>query len=440
MTNFPGEGMKYQTVKGTHDILPDEVSRWRAVEEVVRRTMAAYHYGEIRTPVFEHTELFSRSIGQDTDIVGKEMYTFEDAGGRSLTLSPEGTAPVVRSYIEHGLGARSPQVKLFYIAPMFRQENPQKGRYRQFYQFGMEALGAADAAQDVEIIALAMGIYRRLGLAGLSLRLNSVGCRVCRPGYRDALRGFLEERLDGLCADCRQRVRNNPLRVLDCKQESCREQTRDAPLMSDHLCGECDRHFARVRGLLETLALPYDLDGRLVRGLDYYTRTAFEVISGELGAQDALGGGGRYDDLVEVLGGSPTPAVGFAAGMERLLLVLSRKDLVPPQSAAVDLFAVLLGDRAREAGMKILEELRGRGIRAETDYLDRSMKAQMRAANRLEAPYAVIIGEQELDRKRLILKDMKEGQQEEMDFDEAVEKICRTVGPAAPEDGSSPRS
>ena len=429
--------MRYQTVKGTHDILPDEVGRWQIVEEAVRRTMAAYHYLEIRTPVFEHTELFSRSIGQDTDIVGKEMYTFEDAGGRSLTLSPEGTAPVVRSFIENGLGAKSPQVKLFYIAPMFRQENPQKGRYRQFHQFGMEALGAADAAQDAEIIALAMEIYRRLGLTGLSLRLNSVGCRICRPGYRDTLRAFLEQRLDGLCADCRQRYRSNPLRVPDCKQEGCRERTRETPLMSDHLCPECSRHFARVRELLEQLALPYDLDGRLVRGLDYYTRTAFEVISGELGAQDALGGGGRYDDLVEMLGGSPTPAVGFAAGMERLLLVLSQKDLVGPQPDTVELFAVLLGARAQEAGLKVLEELRRHGIRAETDFLNRSLKAQMRAANRLEASYAIIIGEQELSKKRLILKDMKEGQQEEMDLDEAVEKICRVVQTAAPGVGSS---
>jgi histidyl-tRNA synthetase len=437
MTNQRGRFMRYQTVKGTHDILPEEVSRWRAVEELVRRMMAAYHYGEIRTPVFEHTELFSRSIGQDTDIVGKEMYTFEDAGGRSLTLSPEGTAPVVRSYIEHSLGAKSPQVKLFYIAPMFRQENPQKGRYRQFHQFGMEALGAADAAQDVEIIALAMGIYRRLGLSELSLRLNSVGCRDCRPGYRDVLRGFLEERLDGLCADCRQRTRSNPLRVLDCKRENCKAQTRDAPLMSDHLCDECGRHFTRVRGLLEELDLPYDLDGRLVRGLDYYTRTAFEVISGQLGAQDALGGGGRYDDLVEMLGGPPTPAVGFAAGMERLLMVLADRNLIAPQPDTIDLFAVLLGAGAQQAGLKVIEGLRRRGIRAETDFLDRSLKAQMRAANRLGAPYAIIIGEQELSNKRLILKDMKEGQQEEMDLDEAVERICRTLRPAAPEGGSS---
>jgi histidyl-tRNA synthetase len=427
--------MKYQTVKGTHDILPDEVGRWQAVEDVVRRMMAAYHYDEIRTPVFEHTELFSRSIGQDTDIVGKEMYTFQDAGGRSLTLSPEGTAPVVRSYIEHGLGAQSPQVKLFYMAPMFRQENPQKGRYRQFHQFGMEALGPADAAQDVEIIALAMGIYRRLGLSELSLRLNSVGCRNCRPGYRETLKDFLEERLEGLCADCRQRTRSNPLRVLDCKREECRRQTEQAPLMSDHLCADCGRHFTRVRELLDRLDLPYDLDSRLVRGLDYYTRTAFEVISGDLGAQDALGGGGRYDDLVEMLGGSPTPAVGFAAGMERLLLVLEKKSLVPPQPDTVDLFAVLLGERAQEAGLTILEGLRRCGIRCETDFLGRSLKAQMRAANRLGAAYTVIIGEQELSKKQLILKEMQEGRQEEMDLDEAVDTICRMLPP--PEGDSS---
>jgi len=428
--------MKYQTVKGTHDILPDEVGRWRAVEDLVRRMMAAYHYGEIRTPVFEHTELFSRSIGMDTDIVGKEMYTFKDAGGRSLTLSPEGTAPVVRAYIQSSLGASSPQVKLFYIAPMFRQENPQKGRYRQFHQFGMEALGAADAAQDVEIIALAMGIYGRLGLSGLSLRLNSVGCRACRPGYRDVLREFLRERLDDLCSDCRQRYESNPMRVLDCKRDSCRKRTGDAPLISDYLCSECDRHFARVRELLEGLGLRYDLDGRLVRGLDYYTRTAFEVLSGELGAQDALGGGGRYDDLVEMLGGPPTPAVGFAAGMERLLLVLSRKELIRSQPDRVDLFAILLGAPAQEAGLRILKELRDRGMSAETDYLGRSMRAQMRAANRLSVRFAIILGEQELSKKRLILKDMEKGQQEEIQLDEAVETICRSLESAAQESGS----
>jgi histidyl-tRNA synthetase len=432
--------MRYRTVKGTHDILPDEIGRWRTVEDLVRRMMATYHYGEIRTPIFEHTELFSRSIGMDTDIVGKEMYTFQDAGGRSLTLSPEGTAPVVRSYIEHGLGAKSPQVKLFYIAPMFRQENPQKGRYRQFHQFGMEALGAADAAQDVEIIALAMGIYRRLGLSELSLRLNSVGCRDCRPGYRDALRDFLEQRLDRLCSDCRQRFEDNPLRILDCKKDRCREQTRDAPLMTDHLCSECRRHFARVQELLDRLDLRYILDGRLVRGLDYYTRTAFEVISGELGAQDALGGGGRYDDLVEMLGGRPTPAVGFAAGMERLLLVLSQRDLIRSEPNGVDLFMVVLGALAQEAGLKILEGLRHRGVRAETDYLDRSMRAQLRAANRLGARYTLIIGEQELSENRLILKDMEGGQQEEMELDEAVETICRYLESAASGSASvSPR-
>jgi histidyl-tRNA synthetase len=424
--------MRFQTVKGTHDILPDEIGQWQQVEQTVRRTMAAYNYHEIRTPVFEHTELFSRSIGEDTDIVGKEMYTFADGGGRSLTLSPEGTAPVVRAYIQNNLGARSPQVKLFYLAPMFRQENPQKGRFRQFHQFGMEALGSMDAAQDVEIIALAMGIYRQLGLEDLSLRLNSVGCRQCRPGYRTILREFLAQRREGLCSDCRQRYEKNPLRILDCKQSRCREQTADAPLMTAHLCSECDEHFDRVKGLLGELNIAFVLDGRLVRGLDYYTKTAFEVLSGELGAQDALGGGGRYDDLVEMLGGEPTPAVGFAAGMERLLLVLTQRGILTEGGDPLDLFAVALGQEAQEAALKILENLRGRRLRADTDFLGRSMRAQLRAANRLGARYVLIIGEEELRKKQLVLKDMEGGQQEEIELDEAVENICQRVARSTP--------
>jgi histidyl-tRNA synthetase len=421
--------MPYQTVKGTHDILPEEIGQWRSVEQRVRQMMAVYQYQEIRTPVFEHTELFSRSIGQDTDIVGKEMYTFTDAGGRSLTLSPEGTAPVVRAFIQNSLGAQSPQVKLFYIAPMFRQENPQKGRYRQFHQFGMEALGSGDAAQDVEIIALAMGIYRQLGLGELSLRLNSVGCRRCRPGYRLVLEEFLEEHLDRLCPDCRQRHTNNPLRVLDCKEAGCRQQTDDAPVMADHLCPDCAQHFARVQELLGGLGLEYVLDGRLVRGLDYYTKTAFEVLSGELGAQDALGGGGRYDDLVEMLGGRPTPAVGFAAGMERLLLVLSQRGALQIEPERLGLFCIALGQEAQSSGLKILEGIRRQGVSADTDFLNRSMRAQLRAANRLRARYVLIIGEQELKKKKLILKDMSGGRQEEIDLDEAVETICRRLAP-----------
>jgi histidyl-tRNA synthetase len=424
-------GMRFQTVKGTHDILPDEVGQWRHVEQTVRQMMASYNYKEIRTPVFEHTELFSRSIGQDTDIVGKEMYTFTDGGRRSLTLSPEGTAPVVRAYIQNNLGAKSPQVKLFYLAPMFRQENPQKGRYRQFHQFGMEALGSMDASQDAEIIALAMGIYDQLGLGSLSLRLNSVGCRACRPGYRDVLRSYIKERLEYLCSDCRQRYDQNPLRVLDCKESSCREQTGDVPLMSDHLCSECRQHFERVQQLLGGLDIDYVLDGRLVRGLDYYTKTAFEVLSGELGAQDALGGGGRYDDLVEMLGGEPTPAVGFAAGIERLILVLSQRGSLPKTPETLDLFTVALGPEAQEAALKILAELRRRRIQADTDFLGRSMRAQLRVANRLGARFVLIIGEQELEKKKLVLKDMQGGQQEEIDLDEAVEKICRRLAPAA---------
>lgn len=422
----------FQTVKGTHDILPEQMGQWRYVEDKIRQMMEAYNYQEIRTPIFEHTELFSRSIGQDTDIVGKEMYTFTDRGDRSLTLSPEGTAPVVRAYIQSNLGSKSPQVKLFYLAPMFRQENPQQGRFRQFHQFGMEAIGSLDVAQDVEIIALAMGIYRELGLQKLSLHLNSVGCHICRSDYRVLLRDFLKNKLSVLCQDCVQRYEKNPLRVLDCKRSSCRKQIEDIPLMVDHLCPECAQHFAGVQELLNKLGIAYVLDGRLVRGLDYYTKTAFEVLSGELGAQDALGGGGRYDDLIEMLGGNPTPAVGFAAGIERLLLVLSKqkKLRVPPRS--LDLFAVVLGGHAKKVTLLVLEQLRRRLVRCDTDFIGRSLRAQLRVANRLGARFVLIIGENELNRGKAVLRDMEESRQEEIDLDETVQKVCDRLAQRPP--------
>jgi histidyl-tRNA synthetase len=424
--------MSFQSVKGTHDILPEEVGQWRFVEEKIRRMMEVYNYQEIRTPIFEHTELFSRSIGEDTDIVGKEMYTFTDRGNRSLTLSPEGTAPVVRAYIQNNLGAKSPQVKLFYLAPMFRQENPQQGRFRQFHQFGMEAIGSRDPAQDVEVIALAMGIYDQLGLQNLSLRLNSVGCQACRPIYRDLLRDFLKTRLSDLCPDCVQRYQENPLRVLDCKRPDCRKQMKRIPLMVDSLCPECARHFAGVQELLSRLNIAYVLDGRLVRGLDYYTKTAFEVISGELGAQDALGGGGRYDDLIEMLGGSPTPAIGFAAGIERLLLVLSKQKGPLISTKPLDLFVVILGDDAQKKALEVLEQLRHRLVRCDADFLARSLKAQLRTANRLGARYALILGEDELRKGKAILRDMEKSQQEEIDLHEMAQKVCDRLAQRSP--------
>jgi len=424
--------MPFQTVKGTHDILPEEVGRWRFVEGKIRQMMEVYNYQEIRTPIFEHTELFSRSIGQDTDIVGKEMYTFTDRGNRSLTLSPEGTAPVVRAYIQNNLGAKSLQVKLFYLAPMFRQENPQQGRFRQFHQFGMEAMGSGDPAQDVEVIALAMGIYRELGLQRLSLRLNSVGCRVCRPVYREVLRDFLKTRLSDLCPDCIQRYKENPLRILDCKRPSCRKQMKKSPLMVDQLCPECAQHFEGVQELLSSLGIAYVLDGRLVRGLDYYTKTAFEVISGELGAQDALGGGGRYDDLIEMLGGSPTPAIGFAAGIERLLLVMSQQKRLQISPKPLDLFVVILGEAAKKTALEMLEQLRHRFVHCDADFLARSLRAQLRAANRLGAQYSLILGEDELKRGKVILRDMEKSQQEEIDLVESVQKVCDRLAQRSP--------
>jgi histidyl-tRNA synthetase len=431
--------MPFQTVKGTHDILPEEVGQWRFVEENIRRMMELYNYQEIRTPIFEHTELFSRSIGEDTDIVGKEMYTFTDRGNRSLTLSPEGTAPVVRAYIQNNLGAKSPQVKLFYLAPMFRQENPQQGRFRQFHQFGMEAIGSSHPTQDAEIIALAMGIYAQLGLKKLSLRLNSVGCRACRPIYRGVLRDYLKTRLSGLCPDCLQRYEENPLRILDCKRVECRKQLRKVPLMIDSLCPECTQHFAEVQAHLSRLDIAYVLDGRLVRGLDYYTKTAFEVVSSELGAQDALGGGGRYDDLIEMLGGSPTPAIGFAAGIERLLLTFSKQKGVQISPKPLDLFVVILGADAQKTALEVLEKLRRRLVRCDADFLARSLRAQLRAANRLGARYALILGEDELKRGKAILRDMRKSQQEEIELHEMVQKVCDRLAQRSPQrqvDGS----
>ncbi len=431
--------MRFQSIKGTHDILPEEVGRWRYVEEKVRRMMEAYNYQEIRTPLFEHTELFQRSIGQDTDIVGKEMYTFTDRGDRSLTLIPEGTASVVRAYIQNNLGARSPQVKLFYMAPMFRQENPQRGRLRQFHQFGMEAIGSREPAQDVEIIALAMGIYDQLGLQDLSLRLNSVGCRICRPGYRDVLAKYLQPRLSALCRDCVSRYGQNPLRILDCKEVECGRQTEDIPLMVDHLCPECAGHFSEVQKLLSQMEISFVLDGRLVRGLDYYTKTAFEVVSSQLGAQDALGGGGRYDDLIEMLGGDPTPAIGYAAGMERLLMALTKDGGWQVATKPLDVFVVILGDDAKTLGLHLLEQFRRRQVRSDADFVGRSLKAQLRAANRMGARFVLIMGEHELHRRKVLLRDMEKSQQEELDLDGVVQEVYNRLAQRPSDDHGGER-
>lgn len=406
-------------------MLPGAVYVWEYVEGAIREVCRRYHYLEVRTPIFEHTELFERTTGESTDIVEKQMYTFRDRGGRSLTLRPEGTAPVVRAYLEAPERPLLPW-KVFYLGPMFRHERPQAGRFRQFVQFGVEALGSDDPALDGEVIALACDLFGKLGLQGLSVHLNSIGCPRCRPSYRQALLAYLQGR-EGLCADCTRRVQVNPLRVLDCKEPSCRAQVREAPRPVDFLCAECGRHFAAVRAFLERMGIPYVLDPTLVRGLDYYTRTVFEIMHGALGAQNTVCAGGRYDGLVEQLGGDPTPGVGFATGLERLIATLELEGRVPPPPRELQVLVVYAGEAARQAALDILYRLRASGWQADIDYLGRSLRAQMKHAARLGAPLVVMVGEEEMAAGEVTVRDMLSGEQLRVragDVDAALRRLA----------------
>ncbi|HEY8449629.1 MAG TPA: histidine--tRNA ligase [Bacillota bacterium] len=411
--------------RGTNDILPDEAAQWQALERTIREVCRDFGYGEIRTPIFEHTELFARTAGEATDVVRKEMYTFLDRGDRSLTLRPEGTAAVVRAYLEHHLHARPQPVKLYYLStPMFRYERPQAGRYRQHHQFGAEALGSADPALDAELITLPIELLRRLGLTGLAVKLNSIGCPVCRPGYLRALKAYFSPHLEALCADCRHRYELNPLRLLDCKVEGCRALRRDAPRILEHLCAECADHFRRLRGYLEALGIDYELEPTLVRGFDYYTKTVFEVVYGGLGAQDAVCGGGRYDGLVEALGGEPTPAIGFGLGMERLLLTLRAAGAEPPPPPPLAVFVASAGEETRRQAIELVYALRRRGVAADTDYGGRSLRSQMRFADRYPARFVAILGERELAAGEIPVRDMRSGEQQTLPWAELVERLA----------------
>jgi len=407
--------MTYKSVKGTRDLLPADTSAWLHVEHVIRTVMEEFRYGEIRTPVFEETAVFARGIGEETDIVGKEMYTFEDKGGSSLTLRPEMTAPVIRSFIQHSMGEQTQLNKLYYIGPMFRQERPQAGRFRQFHQFGFESIGQDNPACDAEIIAMAAEIFRRLGIH-FTLKINSVGDPVCRPRYREALQEFLRDVHDELSPDSQRRTETNPMRVLDSKNTRDRELTADAPVIIDYLTDECREHFERTLAYLDELGISYEVDPRLVRGLDYYTKTAFEFVSTDLGSQDALGGGGRYDGLVEQLGGKPTPAVGFAAGIERMLIVMEKNGYDFPASEPA-VYIVGMDDESRQWAFMKAMELRRAGIPTEIDYAARSVKAQMREANKLGARFVVLAGDSEMQDAAAQVKDMREGTQESVEFD-----------------------
>jgi histidyl-tRNA synthetase len=406
----------YKNVKGTRDLLPADTVAWKFVENVIRDVMSNYCYGEIRTPVFEDTAVFTRGIGEETDIVGKEMYTFVDKGGSSLTLRPEMTAPVIRAFIQHAMGEQTALNRLYYIGPMFRQERPQAGRFRQFHQFGFECIGLSSPVCDAEIIAMAAEIYRRLGI-GYTLKINSVGDATCRPQYREALQSFLQGVYDRLTPESQRRTESNPMRVLDSKDEGDREATADAPVIMDYLSTECREHFEATTALLTKLGIPYTIDPRLVRGLDYYTRTAFEFVSSDLGSQDALGGGGRYDALVEQLGGKPTPSVGFASGIERLLMVMEKNAFSFPASRP-DVYLVALDSESRAWAFETAVSLRALNLAVDLDYSDRSMKAQMREANRCGAASVLIVGETEMARKTAVLKNMTDGTQTELPFEQ----------------------
>lgn len=389
-----------------------------------RRTLEEHGFSEIRIPLFEYTELFARSIGEQTDIVEKEMYTFQDSKGVSISLRPEGTAGIVRACIQHKRLSPSTLEKLYYMGAMFRHERPQKGRYRQFYQVGAEALGSENPQVDAEILSMIHLLLQRLGIDEILLEINSLGCRECRPGYRKQLKDFLQNHFEKLCKDCHRRLMNNPLRVLDCKVPACKEITANAPDGMSCLCRSCMDHFESVKAILTELAIPFEINGRLVRGLDYYTRTTFEFLTDKLGAQNAVAAGGRYDGLVEEIGGPSIPGIGFALGVERLAALLPEDKKVPGQ---IQIFIAALGEEAMKRTPSLLHRLRSRGIRAETDYFGKSLKSQMRLADRLNSRFVGMLGEAELNNGVILLRNMKSKSQTEIPLDELVENLNQRI-------------
>ncbi|MBN1142531.1 MAG: histidine--tRNA ligase [Deltaproteobacteria bacterium] len=398
-------------IKGMNDILPAEIEAWHFIEACVREVFHPFGFKEIRVPVVEKTELFCRSIGEDTDIVEKEMYTFADKSGNSLTLRPEGTASVMRSHIEHKLHILNPVDRLYYVGPMFRYERPQKGRYRQFHQIGAEIIGEPSPLADVQLLNMLWRFFARIGINDAVLQINSLGCPGCRPRYRQALVDFIAERLDRLCGDCRRRYQHNPLRVLDCKVEQCRDAVQAAPSVLDFLCPDCGTHFNTVRRLLSNLAIPFEVNNRMVRGLDYYCRTTFEMIASRLGAQNAVAAGGRYDGLIESLGGPTLPGIGFAIGMERLTLMMDTTRI--PASRPL-LFLAALGEKAVEKAFLLLADFQKQGIGAEMDFSGKSLKSQLRRADKLQTPLVLILGEDELAANQIQVRDMETATQEKV--------------------------
>jgi histidyl-tRNA synthetase len=414
--------MEMQAPKGTKDMLPEDAYKWQYIESIFRDVAKTYGIREIRTPMFEHTELFLRSVGDTTDIVQKEMYTFNDKGDRSITLKPEGTASAVRAFVENRLFNEAQPTKLYYITPAFRYENVQKGRLRQFHQCGLEVFGSSAASMDAEVIAVAMDTLKRLGLKSLSLNINNLGCPSCRPKYNEALKKFLADNYDGLCDTCKTRFEKNPMRILDCKEKKCHEITKNAPTILEYVCEECETHFDKVKEYLDILGLPYTIDPGIVRGLDYYTKTIFEILTSDF----TVCGGGRYDKLIEELGGPDMPAVGFGMGVERLIMTLEKENIEIPKENLFDLYIGARGEEESKYAFKLANGLRSLGVKCEINHMGRSVKAEMKYANKIGAAFTTILGEDELTNKKVNLKRMGDGEIFEISLDN-LEEIAKVV-------------
>ncbi|MCC8022237.1 MAG: histidine--tRNA ligase [Clostridiales bacterium] len=413
-------------IKGTRDLLPKESGKVQYLEHTVMDSAEKFGYREIRTPIIEHTELFQRGVGDTTDVVQKEMYTFDDKGGRSITMRPEWTAGVARCFIENGLHNEPLPQKVYYLGPCYRYEKPQSGRYREFRQFGVECYGSADPLADAEVIAVGSYIFRALELDGISLEINSIGCPDCRGEYHKALKNYFAAHIDTMCGTCKSRLEKNPLRILDCKNPACNEIAQNAPEILDYLCTDCAAHFSSVKGYLDAMRISYRVNPRIVRGLDYYTRTVFEFVTSQIGAQGTVLGGGRYDGLVEELGGAPIPALGFAMGMERLQLLMEAQGAEFPEPEPDDLFLIAIGEEAKKKAVEIAADMRAEGCSVQYDLGSRSIRAQMKYADKLGARFTAVLGDDELKKNAVSLKDMRSGDTQELNLTTFVSGFYQT--------------
>lgn len=409
--------------RGTKDIMPDQIYKWHFIESKFAAICRKYGFEEIRTPIFEHTELFQRGVGDTTDIVQKEMYTFEDNGHRSITLKPEGTSPTVRAFLENKQYAESQPTKYYYETQCFRYEKPQSGRLREFHQFGIEVFGSKSMLADAEVIALANDFLTDMGIEEIELRINSVGCPACRETYRKALQDFLKPNYENLCDTCKDRYERNPMRILDCKNENCQKIVKGAPMMLDYLCDDCKESFEQVKSYLTASEIEYTIDPKIVRGLDYYTKTAFEFVSKNIGAQGTVCGGGRYDNLIKEVGDIDVPGVGFGLGIERLILLLDALGIEIPKPSDDSVLVAVMGDKAKLFGLKLVSELRKNGINAQMDLMERNIKGQFKYANKINAKYTVVIGDNELETKMASVKNMADSSQRQVEFDDLVKEL-----------------